>query len=166
MSYPIAEDAVAQAFQNLGNEWALVAFGNEEKFNAMTISWGSLGFVWKRPIVTVLVRPTRYTYEFSEKFDRFSISFYDASYRNALSIMGTQSGRDTDKVALAGLTPVFVEDVPAFKEARLTVVARTLYRGQLEESGFRLPSMAEEFYPQKDFHILYHAEILQTIGRL
>ena len=166
MTYPIASDAVTKAFQNLGNEWALVAFGEENHFNAITVSWGSLGFIWKRPIVTVMVRPQRYTWDFSEKYRNFSVSFYRPEYHNALSVMGSLSGRDTDKIAQAGLTPVFVGGVPTFKEAYLTVTARTVYRGQLEESGFRESSFCEEYYPQKDYHTLYHGELLHTYDSL
>lgn len=165
MPFSVASDAVTKAFQNLGNEWALVSFGDQNNFNAMTISWGSLGFIWQRPIVTVLVRPVRYTYEFSEKFDRFSVSFYDRRYRPALGIMGTKSGRDGDKVALAGLTPTFIDGVPSFAEASLTVVARTVYRGQLASDGFLDPTLDAEFYPQKDHHTLYYGEILQTVEK-
>lgn len=85
MSYPIAPDAVTKAFQTLGNDWALLAAGDETAFNAMTISWGSLGFIWQRPIVSVLVRPPRYTHDFTERCDTFSVSFYHGQ-RKALSL--------------------------------------------------------------------------------
>jgi flavin reductase (DIM6/NTAB) family NADH-FMN oxidoreductase RutF len=165
MSFAIADDAVTRAFQNLGNEWALLAAGDAKQFNAMTISWGSLGFIWQRPIVTVLVRPPRYTHRFVDEFERFSVSFYDRKYRKALNVMGTQSGRDTDKIAQSGLTPEFIDGVPTFKEAYLTVIARKIYRGQMEQSGFIAPSFSAEFYPEKDYHTVYFAELVKTVGK-
>jgi flavin reductase (DIM6/NTAB) family NADH-FMN oxidoreductase RutF len=163
MPYAIANDVVTKAFQNIGNEWALLATGDAKHYNAMTISWGSLGFIWQRPVITVLVRPQRYTHEVIDKFERFSVSFYNRKYREALNILGTQSGRDTDKIAQSGLSPVFVDSVPTFKEAYLTVIARKIYRGQLESAGFLVPQVDEEFYPKKDHHTVYLAEVLETI---
>lgn len=165
MAFAIAEDAVTRAFQNLGNEWALLAAGNESKSNAMTVSWGSLGFIWQRPVVMAMVRPQRYTYEFTEAEELFSLSFYGREYRKALSVMGTRSGRDGDKVAEAGLTPCLIDGVPGFKEAYLTVIVRKLYRGKLEEAGFLSKAIGAEFYPEKDYHTLYFGEVVKTVGR-
>lgn len=165
MSFAVADDAVTKAFQNLGNEWALVAVGDKQGFNAMTISWGSLGFIWQRPVVTVLVRQSRYTRTFTEKFDNFSVSFFDRSYRKALSLLGTKSGRDTDKIAQSGLTPTFVDEVPTFQEAYLTVLVRKLYRSPMESAGFLVPAIEQEFYSDKDYHTIYFAEITKVLGK-
>lgn len=163
MPLPVADDAVTRAFQNIGNEWALLTAGDESRFNTMTISWGCLGVIWQRPVVTVLVRPQRYTHDFTERFDRFSVSFY-RKRRKELSLLGTKSGRDSDKVAQAGLTPHFIDGVPTFREAYLTVIARKLYRGRLEEAGFLVPSVEREFYPEKDHHTVYYAELVRSIA--
>jgi flavin reductase (DIM6/NTAB) family NADH-FMN oxidoreductase RutF len=163
MPFAIADNAVINAFQNIGKEWALLTAGDAKRFNTMTIGWGSVGYIWQRPVVTVLVRPQRYTHEFMDEFESFSVSFYDQKYRNALTILGSKSGRDTDKIAQSGLTPVFVDGVPTFKEANLTVIARRIYRGQLESAGFLVPSVDEEIYPEKDYHTVYFAELLKTV---
>jgi flavin reductase (DIM6/NTAB) family NADH-FMN oxidoreductase RutF len=163
MPFAIADNAITKAFQNIGNEWALLTAGNAEHFNTMTISWGSLGFIWQRPVVTVLVRPPRYTHEFMDAFERFSVSFYDEKYRKALNILGSKSGRDTDKIAQSRLTPDFVDGVPTFREANLTVIARKIYRGQMESAGFLVPSLDAEFYPEKDYHTIYFAELVKTV---
>jgi flavin reductase (DIM6/NTAB) family NADH-FMN oxidoreductase RutF len=163
MAFPVASDAVARAFQNIGNDWAVLAAGDARHFNAMTISWGSLGFIWQRPVVTVLVRPPRYTHQFMEECASFSVSFYDRKYREALTILGTKSGRDTDKIAQSGLTPVFIDDVPTFKESYLAVIARKIYRGQMESAGFLIPPVDEEFYPLKDYHTMYVAELIKIV---
>lgn len=165
MAFAVANDAVTKAFQNLGNDWALIAAGNENDFNAMTISWGSLGFIWQRPIITAMVRPQRHTYKFTEKFETFSISFFNESHRKAMTIMGTKSGRDQDKIKLAGLTPTFIDGVPAFKEAYLTAIARKLYRGKFEQAGFLDQKVIDEWYPEKDFHTVYYAELIKVAAR-
>jgi flavin reductase (DIM6/NTAB) family NADH-FMN oxidoreductase RutF len=165
MPFAIADNAVTRAFQNIGKEWALLTAGDAEHFNTMTIGWGSVGFIWQRPVVTVLVRPPRYTHEFMDSFERFSVSFYDQKYRKALTILGSKSGRDTDKIALSGLTPEFIDGVPTFKEANLTVIARKIYRGQLESAGFLVPSIDAELYPEKDYHTVYFAELVKTVEK-
>lgn len=95
----------------------------------------------------------------------FLSAVYDRKYRHALNILGTQSGRDTNKIALSGLTPAFVDGVPTFKDAYLTVIAHRIYRGQLESAGFLIPAANEEFYPKKDYHTVYFAEPVKTVGK-
>lgn len=162
MSLSHVDAAVSEAFRTIGQEWALLTAGNKDAFNAMTISWGSLGFVWQRPIVTVMVRPQRYTHEFIEKSDLFTVSFYQ-NQRKALNVMGSKSGRDSDKVALSGLTPRFLDGAVTFGEAYLSVVARTLYKTRMTPAGLTEPALDETFYPKKDHHSIYMAEIVDIV---
>ena len=87
-------------------KWALVTAGDISDFNAMTISWGGMGTLWGKPVATVYVKPVRYTHEFMENNDYFTISFFEEEYRGALKVMGTKSGRDCNKVEESRLTPV------------------------------------------------------------
>ena len=91
-------------FTSLSKDWALVSAGTPEKSNTMTVSWGMLGELWGKDVVTVFVRPQRYTYEFMEKYDNFTLSFFGSEYRRALSFCGSKSGRDFDKAEECGLT--------------------------------------------------------------
>ena len=111
-------------FDKFNRQWALVTAGNRDNFNSMTISWGSMGTIWGKDIITVYIRPERYTFEFLEKNDTFTVSFYDEKYRKALDIMGTTSGRDTDKVKESGLSPVSIEDSMTYKEADETYLCK------------------------------------------
>ena len=77
----------------IGQDWMLVTAGDQEKFNMMTASWGSMGYLWNKPVVMVFVRPQRYTFEFTEKKDEFTLSFFDEKYRHALNVCGSVSGR-------------------------------------------------------------------------
>lgn len=163
MSLMDLDHAVVQAFRGLGRDWALLAAGDEAKFNAMTISWGALGFIWERPVVSVMVRPSRYTHDFIEKQGAFSLGFFGAEHSKALGIMGTRSGRDGDKVALSGLSPVFVSKVPAFKEAYLTVIARIVCQSQIEAGSFRDDTVRADFYGDGDYHTLYQAELVKVV---
>ncbi|MCD8186883.1 MAG: flavin reductase, partial [Rikenellaceae bacterium] len=74
-------------------------------FNTMTASWGAMGFLWNKPVAFVFVRPERYTFEFMEEYSAFTLSFMGKDQRHALKVCGSQSGRDSDKIADAGLKP-------------------------------------------------------------
>ena len=98
------KEILCNPFEKFNSDWALLAAGPAEKCNAMTISWGSMGTIWGKPVITVYVRPDRYTWGFLKENDTFTVSFYPERYRDALMYMGRESGRDGDKAAAAHLT--------------------------------------------------------------
>ena len=109
-----------KTFDLFDKGWALVTAGDMDSFNTMTISWGGLGTLWNRPVATVYVKPIRYTHNFMESNEYFTVSFFDTDYRADLATLGTLSGKDGDKVAKTQLTPVTVGESVSFKEAKLT----------------------------------------------
>ena len=104
-----AEELSFNPFDKIGKEWMLITAGDEAKHNTMTASWGGLGIMWGKKVATVYIRPQRYTKEFVDQNERFTISFYKEEYRKALSICGSKSGRDCEKEKEAGLTPYYVD---------------------------------------------------------
>lgn len=139
----------------------LVTAGTREKFNTMTASWGGLGFLWNRPVAFVFVRNTRYTYNFTQSQDSMTLSFFDEEYRPALRICGKLSGRDTDKVAAANLTPAFTpEGNPYFVQARMVLECRKLYSHHFDPQEFVDKGLVGQWYAQNDFHRMYVAEIV------
>ena len=111
-------------FEKFHKQWALVTAGTKEKFNSMSIGWGSIGTLWRTPLVTVFIKPVRYTWEFVDKSDYFTVSLIDEKYKKSLGIMGLKSRRDCDKVKLAGLTHKFLENEITFKEATKLMFVR------------------------------------------
>ena len=93
-------------FTRIGSDWMLLTAGTKDKFNTMTASWGGAGVFWGKPAVTCYIRPQRYTKEFIDKEELFSVSFFKDGHRDALKLCGSVSGRDHDKIKEAGLTPV------------------------------------------------------------
>ena len=150
-------------FANIGKQWMLVTAGDQEKFNTMTASWGGAGVMWGKNAVTVYIRPQRYTKEFIDAKDTFTLSFYKEEYRKALSFLGSVSGRDRDKVKEAGLTPVPAGDSMAFEEADLILVCRKMYHAPMPPENFDDKSNDEKWYPQKDYHVMYIAEITKVL---
>lgn len=150
-------------FTQIGKEWMLITAGDAQSYNTMTASWGGLGVLWNQNVSFIFVRPGRYTFQFLERGERYSLSFLGDEHRRALQICGTKSGRDTDKVKEAGLTPVFDEAAPYFAEARLVLQCRKLYIQDLDPKGFLDPSLSG-FY-ENDYHRLYVGAIEKALCR-
>lgn len=155
-------------FDLIAKDWMLVTAGCKENgFNTMTASWGHLGSIWGhgggKPTAVIYVRPQRYTKEFVDREERFTLTFFDQSYRSALGYLGSHSGRDGDKVAHVGLTPVFEDGTTYFAEAKLVLFCRKLYQAPILEEYFVDREVVEDCYPKRDFHDLYIAEIEKVL---
>ncbi|MBN2178288.1 MAG: flavin reductase [Deltaproteobacteria bacterium] len=142
-------------------KWPVLTSGTIEHFNSMTIGWGSIGGIWWKPFVQVVVRPSRYTFEFMEKYSTFTVCSFPESYRDALQVLGNKSGRDGDKITETGLTVVAskVVEAPSYKEADLVLECRKMYWQDMEPAHFIDPTI-EDSYPEKDYHRIYYGEIL------
>jgi flavin reductase (DIM6/NTAB) family NADH-FMN oxidoreductase RutF len=135
-------------------KWALLTAGKEDAFNTMTISWGGLGTLWRKPVATVYVRTSRYTHDFMDENEYFTVSFFPEEYKKTLSILGSRSGREMDKMKDSGLTPVKAGASVSFGEAEMTLVCRKLFRQKLEES--EMPEeIAKEMYEGQASHDMY-----------
>lgn len=149
-------------FVLLDQEWALIAAGNKEGHNMMTASWGGLGVLWNYNVATVYIRPSRYTVEFVEREQYFSLCFFGKN-KAMHKICGSRSGRDIDKTAATGLTPVFEDGTVYFEEAELVLICRKLYQTQLDNKKFLDPSI-EGFYNEipNDYHKIFIGEIVKA----
>lgn len=161
-----AQDFRTNIFELFDKRWALVTAGNEEHFNSMTISWGSLGTIWGapmqgKPIVTVYISPLRYTYEVLNGSDRFTVSFFKEGQREDLVKMGTRSGREGDPLKGTRLTPVYEDGFMTYREAELTLECRKLYQQTLDKE--RIPaSIRDRFYgPDEQAHRMYIGEVVR-----
>lgn len=151
-------------FDLIGRQWMLVTAGNEKFFNTMTASWGGAGVLWNRPVAISFIRPQRYTYEFLEKNDRYTLSFYDEGYRDALNFCGSHSGRDCDKAKETGLTPVASNDAVYFDEAKLVLICRKLFIQDFKPECFIDKSIAAT-YKGDDYHRVYIGEIEKVLAK-
>lgn len=162
--YPIDKinDSV---FDLIGKKWMLITASDGEKVNTMTASWGGLGVMWGKNVAFVFIRPQRYTKEFVDKTDTFSLSFYDEEYRSVLSYMGKVSGRDEDKINKAGLTVKYDDATPYFGEANLVLKVKKLYKQDLIQDCMLDQSLCEKWYPNNDFHTMYVCEIEKVLKK-
>ncbi len=156
-------DVKDNPFTLIGKDWMLITAAKKDgTLNTMTASWGGLGILWGKPVAYIVVRPGRYTYEFLESADDFSLSFLDEEYRSALNLCGSRSGRDTDKISAAGLTTVYEDGVPYFEEARMVMLAGKLYFQDINPNNFILPEI-DKNYPEKDYHRMYIGGIKKVL---
>ncbi|HPX84857.1 MAG TPA: flavin reductase [Bacilli bacterium] len=148
-------------FKNLGQDYALLTAGVENDFNTMTVGWATFGVIWGKNVITCYVRPSRFTYEFMEKNDYFTLSFYDARFIAQLTYLGTHSGRNEDKVGKVGFKPLLCGESVTFEEAKVTFLCKKIYHQNLDEHQIAA-SIKERYYPRDDFHRFYIGEILKT----
>lgn len=153
-------------FEKIGREWMLITAGSEEKFNTMTASWGGLGVLWNKNVAFTFIRPSRYTFEFTEREDFFSLCFFPEGYKKELTYCGRNSGRDVDKVKETGLTPIFMEGVPYFEEASMVLICKKLYS---QPMGKEFVCDNEAVFPNygenEPYHTLYVGEIVKAFVR-
>ena len=146
-------------------KWFLLTAGSDTDFNSMTVAWGSIGTMWNRPFVQIVVRPARYTYEFLEKYDTFSLCAFSMEYRQPLQLLGTKSGRDSNKIKESGLTVMLGDKIatPGYDEAELILECRKIYYQDFQPDNFLDPKI-ERNYPAKDYHRIYFGEIVNVMG--
>jgi flavin reductase (DIM6/NTAB) family NADH-FMN oxidoreductase RutF len=144
----------------IGDEWMLITAGTAQDWNTMTASWGGLGVLWGRNTAFIFIRPSRHTFGLINDQSLFTLSFFDKKYHGALAFCGAHSGRDTDKAAQTGLTPiVFSEGGVAFQEASEVIFCRKVYAHDLDPRAF-LDPLVEPIYNGKDYHRMYIGDIL------
>ncbi len=151
-------------FEKIGKEWALVSAGSKQKANTMTISWGGVGVLWGKNVAFIFIRDSRYTKEFIDAYDFFSVSFLSSQYKDALNYCGSHSGRNEDKLKNAGLTWNYKISIPFIDEGNLILLCKKLSATKITEDSFLVPEI-NTWYADKDMHTMYIAEVLGVLAR-
>ena len=160
------KELVMNPFAAIGDQWMLITAGTADKCNTMTASWGGVGVLWGKPVATAYIRPQRYTKQFVDEQEYFTLSFLPESQRENLSYCGRVSGRDEDKIAHCGFTVETAEcGAPYFAEAETVLVCRKLYRQRIDPADF-IDGDVDRWYPEKDYHDMYIAEIVEAYQRV
>ncbi|MCF7859782.1 MAG: flavin reductase [Candidatus Cloacimonetes bacterium] len=159
------KELMLKPFSVWEHDWFLLTAGNFENndFNTMTVAWGSIGCMWNKPFVQVVVRPSRHTIKFMDEFDTFTLCRFPKEHKKALSYLGSTSGRDVaDKHVVAGLTPIAVPgaDAPGFDEANLIIACKKMYWQDMDEKNFLDESIMTKYPGETDFHRIYFGEIV------
>ena len=152
-----------QPFAKIGSDWTLITAMCDGKVNTMTASWGGLGVLWGKNVATVYIRPQRYTREFVDESDTFTLSFFGGEHKKEMGYLGRVSGKDVpDKIEQSGLHTQMVDGYPTFEEATQVLVCKKLYRDCIKPENFLSKEEDEKWYPTKDHHIVYIAEIVEA----
>jgi flavin reductase (DIM6/NTAB) family NADH-FMN oxidoreductase RutF len=147
------------------------AAAGKGNWNTMTASWGALGELWNKDAAFIFVRPGRRTRGFVDENPLFTLSFFEEKYHKALAFWGEKSGRDYDKAAETGLTPIVfgggiaggrIAGAIAFREASEIIVCRKIYSQDIDPAYFLDPSIDDD-YPDKDYHRMYVGEALTLL---
>ncbi len=150
-------------FTLIADDWMLITAGTQQQFNTMTASWGTLGELWNKKVAFCFVRPTRHTYKFMNDAGTFTLSFFDETHRKTLDFCGSHSGRDVDKIAKTGLTPMAWEtEAVYFGQARLVLICRKVYAQDFDSALFLDPAI-HDLYPKKDYHRMFAGEIISCL---
>ena len=151
--------------RRIAEQWMLVAAGDESGYNMMTASWGGAGEMWGTDVAVAVVRPTRYTYEFLDRSDYFTLCFFDDVWKKRVhSVCGSQSGRDTDKAQATGLTPLFDHHSVRFAQAELTLCLRKIYVSDLDPKNFLDPAIAKWY--DGDYHRMYVGAVEAVLKKI
>jgi flavin reductase (DIM6/NTAB) family NADH-FMN oxidoreductase RutF len=142
------------------DNWCLITAGKKDSYNTMTASWGAMGELWNKDVCFIFIRPQRYTMEFTEKEELFTLSFFSKEYKDALMFCGRNSGRDFDKAKETGLTPIEIDGSMSFKESEKIIVCKKLFTQDIDPQGFIDKSLDSKNYPEKDYHKMYVGEIV------
>ncbi len=164
-----ASEFSANPFELFNSGWPLLMAGDAtDHCNAMTVSWGAAGTFWGKPSVTAYVRQSRYTKTLLDAGDTFALVFLPAELKAAHKVFGSKSGRDVDKTAATGLTPVLIDGVPVYEEASLVIICRKALVADLPASTFADPQAVERWYSgpnDGDLHTMYVGSVEKVLRR-
>lgn len=161
-SYPI-EQLAFNPFQMIGSRWMAVTTEKDHHTNAMTASWGGVGVIWGKNTATIYVRDSRFTKEYLDATDTFSLAFFDEDFKQDLSYLGKVSGRKEDKLAKLGYHIGHIDNTPYIEEASLVLICRKLSATRITADQFIDPNIEEKWYADHDMHTMYIAEITEVL---
>lgn len=151
-------------FAAIGDQWMLITAGTPERCNTMTASWGGLGVLWGAPMALAYIRPQRYTKQFVDESEYFTLSFFSEDYRKQLSLCGSKSGREVDKVKECGFTvSAGAGNAPYFEQAELVLVCRKRMAMPMDPST--MPEDVKEKWYSGDYHTMYWGEIVEVLQK-
>ena len=154
------KDLQGNAVSMFDDKWCLITAGTKESYNTMTASWGAMGELWNKDVCFIFIRPQRYTLEFTEREEYFTLSFFGEEYKKALAFCGRNSGRDCDKAKETGLTPMEIDGGMSFEESETVIVCKKLFYQDIDPEGFVDKAIDGVCYPEKDYHRMYVGEVI------
>lgn len=157
------KDVEQNAVSLIADNWLVVTAGNEANYNPMTISWGALGQIWGAPAATIYIRNTRHTYSFIEDNKYFTLCAFPEEHREKVLYIGSNSGRDGNKIEATGLTPKNTElGNIYYDEANLVIECEKIYFNDLLPENITEPKGIESYKNEESVHRMYIGKILNV----
>lgn len=150
----------------IGEDWGILTGVSDKGFNSMTVSWGSVGVLWSKPVVFAFVRPQRHTYGFMNDGEMFSLAIMSKELHKRMTVFGRASGRDVDKYTESGFTAVSEEGVVYPEEAELVFICKKIANGDIKPDWFIDESIDPDNYPNKDYHRMFIGEIVTVLKKV
>jgi flavin reductase (DIM6/NTAB) family NADH-FMN oxidoreductase RutF len=154
---------VEEVMQQIKSTGALLVVKSkvDRKINLMTIGWAAFGFMWSKPIMTVLVRKSRFTHHIIEKASSFTVNIPTNDLEEALNFCGTKSGRDFDKFKECNLSiiPAQKVDTPVINFQGFHYECKIVYKSIINPD-FLCQEYKEDLYTENDYHTFYFGEIV------
>ena len=158
-------DGIVQTIEeltdSLNQQRMLITAGTPEQYNMMTASRGWFWIIWGKKVAFIFVRKSRYTNEFIQKSDQISLSFFDEKYRDILTLCGTKSGREIDKMKEVSLT---MQENFTFQEAKVTIQGEKIFETELDPSLIKNPEIKNQWYHGQENHMMYILEIKEIVA--
>ncbi len=158
-----AEQIKDNTINLISSDWLLITASKDDKVNMMTASWGALGFVWNRAAATIYIRKSRYTKDFIDASDTFTLNVLDNKEREKLIYCGNTSGRDCDKVKGSGLTLKKDGDITYFDESRMVIQCKKIFAQEMPTEAFFDNTIVDSNYADGDLHTMYIGEIIKVL---
>lgn len=155
------QDYDMQPFKDIGKDWLLISAQKEGVVNTMTASWGGVGVLWNKNVATIYIRPQRYTKEFVDNSDYFTLTFF-GNYKPELGVLGKKSGRDGDKIKEVGFTITYVDEQPTFTQGKMVMVCKKIYEDTIKPECFVDKKIDSLMYPEHDHHTMYIGEVISV----
>lgn len=156
------EDLKVNPVTMFSEGWAILTAGDKNSFNGMTVSWGAIGEIWGKHSMFVFVRPQRYTKEFCDKSDLFTVSCFGGTHRKELGVFGSKSGRDCDKFKETGISAEFDGNHVYCGDAEIVFLCRKTAKTSLNPEQFFDESI-NDCYANNDYHEIYVGEIEKVL---
>jgi len=160
--------SVEEGFADNGFQWfrdaQLLAAGDKEKSNAMTIGWGGIGTLWRKTALTVYVAEKRYTKEFMDKAEYFTVMSFDVENSKVLTYMGHNSGRDGNKAQDLDLHTAYTANgTPYYTEATTVIECKIMYAAPFDPQYFKsdVPKNLYSNFPA-GIHSMYIGEVVNA----
>lgn len=151
----------------LPNPGILLITGNDSKNkNIMTIGWLQIGFIWKEPVVSILVRSSRYSFKLLQEYDEFTINVMPDLFNKEIAFCGKQSGAYCDKFKETGLQTVPSKKISSLslKDAEIIFECKILYKNIINPENLSDLILAR-YYSDGDFHQIITGMILNFTAK-